>query len=104
MINARTSLASLAGMAALAMSGLGAIGQSALDIVTAKPKAQSNQDAQKGTASKTVQANKSIAGIRTGEGYVYGDRRPGGPGWSNRQVQRMARKKRAVKANRKNHR
>lgn len=43
---------------------------------------------------------------QTGYGYVRAPRKPRnpGPGWSNRHVQRMARKKRNVKANRRAHR
>lgn len=86
----RSSLMSLAGL--LAAATLGAASPVGLGV---------------GAPSMTInggvrrQANQKI---RTGTSANSTTSYPNGPGWGIRQVQRMARKKRNVKANRRNHR
>ena len=57
----------------------------------------------KNTPSKANSFERQMNAMLGGSGISRSNRRNPGPGWSNRQVQRMARKKRAVKANRSNH-
>ena len=100
-----TTLASLgvASLIGLFSSSGGAL-SNAVDVSTKAGNAQAN-GVDKSLPSRTTSTNKSIQSLRGMTGVItYGDKRPGGPGWSNRQVQRMARKRRAVKSNRKNHR
>lgn len=91
----------LAAMAAVAMSGSLVQGASVVDPAF---KTQQAQQGGKTTPNGGALFNKAMAGIFGGMGVSYTRRKKPGPGWSNRQVKRMATKRRNVIRNRKAHR
>lgn len=89
--------------AAAAVLGMGAMP----NLMPGGPSVLNAQEAQavsKGSPVKTAQFAKAMAAIFGGMGGGYVRHRKPGPGWSNRQVKRMATKRRNVIRNRKNHR
>ena len=94
------SLSSLMAVASLGLLGASAQGISDGPRLSTKASASGA----KAAGSKTVSPDRSMASIRGNEGYINTNGRRPGPGWTNSHVQRLARKRRNVKANRKNHR
>jgi hypothetical protein len=89
-------------LGAIGMAGFGGASQSAAPELRAATDPAGKADPARGNASATRAAidaifNSAIRGIRSR------DRKPG-PGWSNRHVVRMARKRRNQARNRRAHR
>ncbi len=83
----------------LRASALAVLAMAGLSGAVAVPNVSGNAKAT--LTAPTVTSNRKRALTRGQMVPQFGGRK--GPGWSHAQVQRMARKKRAVKANRKNH-
>lgn len=103
---------SLAAMAALAMAGIAPIGGgggagSAVPGAIVNAPSNAPADTTKNTLGDRSKAlNNAFMRLmqRRGAGGGYKPSYPNGPGWTQAQVQRMARKKRNQAKNRRNHR
>lgn len=87
-------------MAAAALPGLSVV--HANDVASIRASAQTASKS--GSLSSQLRAASANLGVWGGAGSAISNQRRAGPGWSNRQVQRMARKRRNVARNRKAHR
>ena len=99
------SLASLLAVAAMgATAGLNASSNSAAQITPGAHQTSVSGDTK--STGTTVPSTSRMAALldRLTKSSRKGPSYPNGPGWGIRQVQRMARKKQNVKANRKNQR
>ncbi len=98
---------SLAALSAMAMmAGIGHIPSNSMQETSLKPGTSATQTngVNKSTPNRAADIDRTLASIFGRMVPASNHKRPPGPGWTNKHVQRMARKRRAVKANRKNHR